>query len=321
MRRLLALSVMLGLAASVVGPASDAVAQNRPANHRRRPPAPHRPPEPPPAEPPPSIIAHAVPVELSPPPATPAPEPAPEPAPREWRYPGLDVSVGARVFTRSLSWDGDTMQSLRPYDLSAAPAVRLTAEVFPGALTDSRVARMFGAVFHFDTAFALTTVDARGRHYDTSTASLLAGVKVRAPFESERHELALLVAYRRQSFSVRGDGDAPVTGAPDLAYESLQLGVTSRWALSHRVAITVDAAYLAVLATGQLAELFPHVSTSGLDLGAGVAVGVAAGFELRAGVDFRAYFHSFNPADGDRYPLTGATDQQFAGSLAVAYRR
>ena len=47
----------------------------------------------------------------------------------------------------------------------------------------------------------------------------------------------------------------------------------------------------------------------------------AVRLELRAGADFRSYFHSFNPEAGDRYPLTGATDQQLAGWLAVALRR
>ncbi len=328
MRRLLALSLSFALVGSLVTAPSDALAQRRPAPTRGRRP-PRRPPPPPP---PPQVvddesaIAHAVPL----PPPTPVPErvsppepvtPPETPGPAEWRYPGLDVSVGARVFTRSLIWDGDAMQAMRPYDLSAAPALRLGVELFPGALTDSRVARLFGVVVQYETAIALSTVDARGRNYDTSTSSLLAGLKVRAPFETERHELALLVAWRRQDFTVRAEGDVPVSGSPDLGYSSVQVGLASRWALSHRVAISLDASYLAVLETGQLAEVFPHVSSFGLDVVAGLAVGIAGGVEVRAGADFRSYFHSFNPEMGDRYALTGATDQQFAGWLAVALRR
>ncbi len=306
---------------------SDALAQRRPAPTRRR-----RPPRRPPASPPPppqavdnEPIAHAVPLPPPPPPERalhPEPvAPPPPPPPLEWRYPGIDVFVGARIFTRTMSWDGDSMQAMRPYDLSAAPALRLGIELFPGALTDSRVARLFGVVAHYETAIALSTVDARGRNYDTATSSLFAGLKVRAPFETERHELALVVGYRRQSFTVRGEGDAPVNGAPDLGYSSVQVGLSSRWALSRRVALTLDASYLAVLETGQLAEVFPHVSSFGLDVLAGLAVGIAAGVEVRAGADFRSYFHSFNPEAGDRYDLTGATDQQLAGWLAVAFRR
>jgi hypothetical protein len=329
MRRLLALSLSLGLlAAAAAAPAAHAqtLAQNRRRPVRR---PPRR--QPPPPQPPPQVvdeesaIAHAVPLPAAPPTPVVAPpppaEPAPEPDESGWRYPGLDVTVGARVFTRSLSWDGDATQAMRPYDLSAAPALRLGLEVYPGALTDSRAARLFGVVVQYETAIALSTVDARGRSYDTATSSLLAGLKVRAPFATERHEFALLVAYRAQDFTVRGEGDVPVNGAPDLSYGSLQVGITSRWALSRRFALSLDASYLAVLGTGQLGEVFPHASSFGLDVAAGVAVAIAAGFEVRAGADFRSYFHSFNPEDGDALALTGATDQQLAGWLAVALRR
>lgn len=325
MRRLLALSLTLGLLGSLVVPPSSAHAQPRPApNRRRRPTRPRPPPTPPVADAEP--IAHAVPLPSAP--VTPEPPPRAEPinpvepptAP-EWRYPGIDLSVGARLFTRTMSWDGDATQAMRPYDLSAAPALRLGVELFPGAIADSRVARLFGVVFQYEMAIALSTVDARGRSYDTATSSLLAGLKVRAPFESERHELALLVAYRRQDFTVRAEGDLPVSGAPDLGYASVQLGLASRWQLSHRIALSLDASYLAVLETGQLAEVFPHTSAFGVDVVAGLAIAIAGGVEVRAGADFRSYFHSFNPEPGDRYALTGATDQQLAGWLAVALRR
>lgn len=328
MRRLLfALSLSVGLTGlAAPGPVQgQTLAQNR----RRRPP--RRPPRTPP--PPPQVvdaespIAHAEPLPPAantPPPeavrAVATPPPPVEPAP-EWRYPGLDLSVGGRVFSRSLSWDNDTTQALRPYDLSAAPALRVAAELFPGALGSARAGRLIGAVVGFETAIALSTVDARGRSYDTSAWSLVAGLKVRAPFETERHELALVVAYRRQEFAVRAQGDVAVNGAPDLTYQAVQAGLASRWALSRRVAVTLDAAYLAVLDTGQLGEVFPHVSTSGVDATAGVAIALAAGVEVRAGGDFRAYFHGFNPERGDRYQLTGATDMQFGGWLAVALRR
>ena len=52
------------------------------------------------------------------------PSPPPVRPPLDWRYPGIDVSVGARIFTRTMSWDGDATQAMRPYDLSAAPALR-----------------------------------------------------------------------------------------------------------------------------------------------------------------------------------------------------
>ena len=281
MRRLLALSLALGLLGSFVACPADALAQPRPAPGRRR--RPSRPAPPPPVVDDGTTVAHAVPL----PAATmtpPAPSVVDVPPPRsgelvapEWRYPGIDVFVGARVFTRSLSWSGDTTQAMRPYDLSAAPALRFGVELFPGAIADSRVARLFGVVFQYETAIALSTVDARGRSYDTSTSSLLAGIKVRAPFETERHELALLVAYRRQDFTVRAAGDVPVNGAPDLGYASLQLGLASRWQLSHRLALSLDAAYLAVLDTGQLAAVFPHTSSFGIDVVAGLADAIAGG--------------------------------------------
>jgi len=328
-RSVLALSLSVGLLGLAAAGSSDAqtLVQNRRPVRRpvRRPPR-TPPPPPPQAVDNEDIIAHAEPLPAapSPPPeavrAIATPPPPTDPAP-EWRYPGLDVLIGGRVFSRTLSWDNDTTQALRPYDLSAAPALRVAAEVFPGAISDARVGRLIGAVVHFDTAVGLSTVDARGRSYDTSAWSLLAGLKVRAPFETERHELALVVAYRRLEFAVRGEGDVPVNGAPDLTYQSLQAGLASRWALARRVAIALDAAYLAVLSTGQLGDVFPHVTTHGVDVTPRVALALAAGLEVRPGGALRSYFHSFSPERGDRYQLTGATDQQFGGWLAVALRR
>ena len=322
MRRLLALSLALGLFGSFLARPSDALAQAGPTQGRRR--RPLRAAPPPPMADDGGTVAHAVPLTTT----MAAPLVLDVPLPRaddqalpEWRYPGIDISVGTRVFTRSLSWSGDTTQAMRPYDSSAAPTLRLGVELFPGAITGSRVARLFGVVFQYDRAIALSTVDMRGRNYETSTSSLLAGVKMRAPFETERHELAVLVAYRRQDFTVRAEGDVPVNGAPDLGYASLQFGIASRWQLSHRIALSLDAAYLAVLDTGQLAMVFPHTSSFGVDVVAGVAVSIALGIEVRAGADFRSYFHALNPEPGDRYSLTGATDQQLAGWLAIAVRR
>ncbi len=321
MRRFLALSIALGLLGSFIVCPSKALAQPGPTPGRRvRPPRPVSSP---------SVlddgitVAHAVPLSSSMPTLlleVPLPRVDDRASP-EWRYPGIDISVGTRVFTRSLSWSGDTTQAMRPYDSSAAPTLRLGVELFPGAITDSRVARLFGVVLQYDRAIALITVDMRGRNYETSSSSFLAGVKVRAPFDTERHEIAVILSFRRQDFTVRAEGDMPVNGAPDLGYASLQLGIASRWQLSHRVALSLDAAYLAVLDTGQLAAVFPHTSSFGVDIVAGVAVAIALGIEVRAGLDFRSYFHALNPEPGDRYSLTGATDQQLAGWLAIGVRR
>jgi hypothetical protein len=123
-------------------------------------------------------------------------------------------------------------------------------------------------------------------------------------------------------FYVRASETQALGGVPDLVYDGLRVGASARIPIVWRLALRVDLGGTWVASTGELGDVFlPRVSSFGLDGSLAAAVRIVAGLEARLGLDVRAYLHSANRAEGDRYEATGASDLYVTGTLGLAWRQ
>lgn len=235
----------------------------------------------------------------------------------------VDVSAGARLFGRSLWFTDDFFQRLRPYSLTIAPAVAAAVEWYPMVPFSRGAASWFGVVASGEYGFGFTSTDAQGRAYATASYGFTAGLRFRRVFW--RAEVGATLAYGHQVFSIdRGAADqAPPEGIPNVAYQSVRVGVSGRLNLLRRLVLTAGATYLAVVDAGEIdgEDYFPRSFIGGVELRLGAAVPLAAGFEARADLEWRRYFHHMNVVPGDRLVAGGAVDDFYAATVGVAWRR
>jgi len=234
--------------------------------------------------------------------------------------PWLDAELGAQVVGRHLSYHEDLFARLSTYDLTAAPGLYGRAVIYPGALTASPIAGMFGLSLGGDVLLAPDSRAANGAAVPVRAWGYTAGLRVRLP--AGMPDVGLDVAYVAQRFTLGGTTPTLDAGVPGVAAQSLRLGASGRFPVSDRVAVTGRAAWLAVLDAGTAQGLyFPRQTSNGVEVAAGVAVVLWRGLEARAGVEYRRYFSSVNPEPGDPYIVGGALDQYVTGTLGLALRR
>jgi len=231
----------------------------------------------------------------------------------------LELSLGFDWFTRHLSYAGDTLNTLPPYELSGAPAVSLGAEVYPLREGDWSVGVAGSAGFGFVNSKAANgstsyrsqanqfSIGARGRYHFLQTSWVGAGFD-----------------FGSQNYSV---DDPPPTitnaGIPDMAYRFLRPSVEARIDVIKSLAVLGRAGYLIVLSSGQIESdawfVDSRTSVSGLDLGVTVAYEVYPHFEIRPAFDFRRYAYSFQPLPTDQRIASTARDTYLSFSLGVGY--
>lgn len=307
--------------------AASSAAQPRRAPPRRTAPARRAPPPPPP--PPPVEDTEPLFAPRRPAPADPfsnsaPPEPvaAPPEAPSDdAHHPLVDVEVQYRLTSRTLTWDADTMRAFRPYNLDVASAARVSGEFYPLRLVTQGALSHLGLTGSFSTAFALDSIDARGRRFETTLYDASLGLRYRLPLRPSLPDVGLSLVWSRQVFFVRASETQALGGVPDLVYDGLRVGASVRFPIVWRLSLRLDAGFTYVGSTGELGDAFlPHATAYALDGAASLAVRLWRGLEARAGFDAKQYNVSANTEPGDRYVATGSSDLYLAGTVGVAWR-
>jgi hypothetical protein len=228
---------------------------------------------------------------------------------------GLGLELGGRWFRYS---DGLTT-NLRPYDVFGPPMPALSAAVYPAAGTRIPVLRDLGVEVAYAHAFGLASATSGGTTASTAWDRLDAGLRFRlrtggaaAPILGFRGGVGL------DRFVIDAQGSL-ASQVPNVSYLYLRAGVDGRVPVGRRVGIVVHASYLGALSSGEVYARFRGVSIGGVDLGGGVAVGIAAGFEARLGVDYMRWFSAFDPQPGDAYVAGGALDEMLGVQIGAAY--
>ncbi len=287
----------------------------------------------------PDTTASPAPEPVAPPPVTAPPPPPIEPTvttqtqipedthatlamPWYARAPVIDFQVGFRMQGRSFWFVDDLFQRLRPYNLTAAPAIAGALEFYPGAFAGNGPASMIGIVASGEYVPLLASRDALGNSFPTTAYAFSAGLRGRYRFRNI--EIGATAAYVRQSFTIEG-ANRP-DGIPNVTYQSVRLGLGGRIDVTERVAIMASGAYLLVLDTGEIgtAAYFPHATAGGVEAGLGAAYRIVSGLEVRLNLDWRRYFlgmHSVPEDQPQSYVAGGAADDYFSATIGVAFRR
>jgi hypothetical protein len=244
---------------------------------------------------------------------------APEP---EAEAPGpalIELSAGARIFSRSFSY-AQNLSDLPAYDLGRAVASSFELIVRPGQLLSMpeglRPLRLAGA---FEYGLGIQSHVAGS---EASRSTRVVGYLAGLGYELGRPGLVVApqLAYASHTFSTGAEASS---AAPDVRYGLLSAGADGRWAPAPGFALLAHAAYLKALSIAGLTapERFPHATAQGLELETSVAFVFLPSVELRASLGLRRMAFSMHSQPGDRWVAGGAVDQTTWGGLSVAYRR
>ena len=201
---------------------------------------------------------------------------------------------------RSLSWHQDTITSLAPYSLAAGPEAAVWLEAYPAAFSTAGFASRIGIFGGFNQGFGVnSSADNGATKLTTSFQDFHAGAKLRwpvsifAPYAS--------VAYGAQSFKLTTQSGTPPM-IPSVAYKFIRLGIGSRADFSPQVSADLGLAFMLLTDAGKnageikSAAYFPGTTGNAIDVGASVAYRFTKIIGARAGIDFRQYGLSANPA-------------------------
>lgn len=249
-----------------------------------------------------------------------AEEPAQEPSgdrPEAFR-----ISLRGGAMNRKFEYTDDLNGTLRPYELGAAPFVRLDLEWYPWASFADGVGANVGLVGGYQQAFGLSSETTDGGELDTSSNAFDVGLRWRIPLGEQ--ELGVSARYGQQTFEL-DDGDRNFI--PSVKYGYVRPALDARIAIGS-LFIGLDVGYRFVLDSGEFAEdpWFPDQSVGAVDarLEFGLALG---GLDLLLGARVERYFYTLNPdpenvgvTDDGEAVAGGALDQYLYGYLGVGYR-
>jgi hypothetical protein len=229
--------------------------------------------------------------------------------------PFLEISVGSRVFSRSMSF-AQNVSGLPGYQLAHGTAVTAEMALHPFAASDATAASWAAGIGFFGTvnlAIGLDTQDASGASTRTEAYGYEAGMRYR--IIAGAFELLPRVSYLVDNFTVTGDP------SPSVHYQVLRAGVGARAEWSSRLSLRASLDYLDVLSAGALTSTtFPRASVNGVDLAIGAGYGIGRTFELQISAAFRRYGFDMRSQAGDAFVAGGASDQYLSMAFGIAYR-
>ena len=247
----------------------------------------------------------------------PAPEGSPAPiAVGAREQPFLEISVGTRVFNRSMSF-AQNVNGLPGYRLDGGTGLATEMALHPFGASSATASSwaagigLFGAV---NLSFGIgTQVDATGIPSRTDAYGYEAGLRYR--IAAGAFDLLPHGSYLVDNFVASGDL------SPNVHYQVLRGGLGTRVALSSRFSLRASLDYLHVLSAGALTSTtFPHASANGLDVSLGAGYEIGKTFEVQASASLRRYGFDMRSRPGDAFVAGGASDQYLSMIVGIAYR-
>lgn len=236
------------------------------------------------------------------------------PAPR----PYLELAVGGRIFSRSMSF-ADNINRVPGYRLDRATAITVDVAFHPFALGDAtRKSRAAGLGLTGSAKYALgigTEVSGADGRSRAEVHGYEVGLRYRAPVGIV--DLIPHVDYAVETF-IANVADV----APDVGYHMVRMGLGTRLAISRQISLRFAADYLHVMSAGPLTDAgrFPRATAQGMDLGVGGGYGITDTLEIQASVGMRRYGFDMHARPGDTPLAGGAIDEYVFTTVGVAYR-
>jgi hypothetical protein len=226
------------------------------------------------------------------------------------------ASIGAGM--RHFSYVDRITQSLRPYDLAAAPVAVATGVVYPLAPTHIPVVRDFGITGEYSQAFALASQDSAGNRVGTTWQAFDFGATERIALP--RGLLANVSAgYGGNDFQFTDAIPGGAAALPSVSYRFVRVGADLRYAFLSAFAAWAGGSYLDVLSSGFTSQLFPRETVGGVEAHLGASWRLAKSWELSLSGAYTRFFYSFNPVPGDASVAGGALDEQTRVLAGFAY--
>jgi hypothetical protein len=246
--------------------------------------------------------------------------PASPPETRENEHPRahalLIVQAGVDAGSRHYSYVDRLTPQLRPYDLFAAPLASITAQVYPFARTSLAVLNGLGVTGDYARAFGLASADAGGTRVGTTWQDFDVGLRERIRMG---HSLLMGINLGYGAVDFHFDSSPGSTAVlPSVSYRFLRAGLDLQIAFG-AISVVFGGAYLPVLSTGSVGDLFPRENAGGAEARLGVAHLIGQSFEVSLGISYTRFFYSFNPVPGDANVAGGALDEMARLSLGLAY--
>jgi len=230
----------------------------------------------------------------------------------------FEASASLNSLSRTLRFRDAVAQGVSDYEFATAPLVIGSARIYPAAFSRARVACCIGLDGSVQRAFGLGSQSAEGVTYKTrfegSTGSLIG----RVPFA--QHEVDLLAGYGLQRFLIRGAaGSSPPV--PSVSYRHLRLGGAGRFALGSRTKLGLEASWLMILETGQLAstEWFPRSTGRGLEGSFHIDVRLFAGLAARARASYQRSVFELAPQKSGQRSASGLVDTYITAGIGLSY--
>jgi hypothetical protein len=244
---------------------------------------------------------------------------APEPPPPGRWFDRADfiVSLSVGAMMRHFDYVDKLSTGLRTYDLGAAPMAGLNAELFPFARSGSGAVDV-GLAGAFAQSFAAESAVPKGPALGTTWSQFDAGARARFRTGGEKSPvLGASAAYGGVDFTF-SDAGSLAREIPESSYRFVRGGVDVRVPIA-RFAITAAGDYLGVMTAGAAADRFPHATTRGVAMRAGLGATIVTGLEARIGAQYTRFIYTLAPQPGDRYVAGGALDQIGNVTLGLAY--
>jgi hypothetical protein len=234
----------------------------------------------------------------------------------------LELAVGARGFSRNLTYNDEVSPGLRQYQLAMGPAVVANIAFYPIALASSGPAAGIGIVADIEQSVATSSqlaADAtfpNGATFPTSMHEFSGGIRYRIPVGSAQIGLAVTGGQHAFWFVSGGGADRNQLEIPNTAYQFARGGADVRLAVTPDFSIGAGAGYRHVLnQAGPVSKQFPHLTVAGVDVGVRAAYAFTSNIEARLQADVRRYFYDMHSVRGDALIAGGAVDQY----LSVAF--
>jgi hypothetical protein len=230
--------------------------------------------------------------------------------------PFLEISVGSRVFSRSMSF-AQNVNGLPSYHLGRGAGLTAEMALHPFGTSDATADTWAAGIGLFGTvslSFGIgTQVDASGIPTQTDVHGYEAGLRYR--IAAGLFDLLPHGSYLVDNFVTNGDVSSNVR------YQVLRVGVGTRAALSSRFSLRASVDYLHVLSAGALTSTtFPQATANGLDVALGAGYEIGKTFEIQASAALRRYGFDMRSKAGDPFVAGGASDQYLSMVLGIAYR-
>jgi hypothetical protein len=237
---------------------------------------------------------------------------------RRW----LELAIGARGFSRNLTYNDQVSPGLRHYQLALGPAAVLDVAFYPLALMLDGPAANIGLVVAVEQAVGTSSqlaADAtfpNGATFPTSMQEFAGGIRYRLPVGAWQIG-ASATGGQHAFWFTSGEGvDRAALNIPNAVYRFARGGLDVRVAVTADFSLGAGAGYRHVLNQGgPIRTDFPHLTVAGVDAHVRAAYAITRSIEARVQADVRRYFYDMHSIRGDAWIAGGAVDQYL--SLAV----